>query len=352
MSDRAGDLGRWYQRSARRLPWRATRDPYAIWVSEIMLQQTRVDTVVPYYERFMARYGDVRALADAPLEEVLKQWSGLGYYRRARQLVLAAREVVTRYGGRIPTTAEGLQALPGIGRYTAGAIASIAYDEPAPVVDGNVIRVLARLYGYERDMRSAEGQRWAWSRAADLMPLQHPGQHNQALMELGATVCTPRSPRCETCPLQVHCEAYATRRTGELPVLKKKVAPRPWVLVAAVVSSPRAGEVVLGQRREGLYGGMWEPPLVEAADLDAARPLLAELGVCKVGTLLEAGRVRHVLSHRRMQITVSKAQVGRRFGLGSQTNASYQQLAWRRPSEVPLSTLARKILHEADAGRA
>ena len=155
MSDRAGDLGRWYQRSARRLPWRATRDPYAIWVSEIMLQQTRVDTVVPYYERFMARYGDVRALADAPLEEVLKQWSGLGYYRRARQLVLAAREVVTRYGGRIPTTAEGLQALPGIGRYTAGAIASIAYDEPAPVVDGNVIRVLARLYGYERDMRSA-----------------------------------------------------------------------------------------------------------------------------------------------------------------------------------------------------
>ena len=188
-------LGRWYDESARDLPWRRTRDPYAIWVSEVMLQQTRVETVVPYYERFVARWPDVSSLAQADVEEVLAMWSGLGYYRRARVMHRAAREVTERFGAEFPRDLDGLRALPGVGAYTAAAVASIAAGVRAPLVDGNVARVLSRLVGIDDDPKTAAGRARTWAEAERLVPADRPGRFNQALMELGATVCLPREPR-------------------------------------------------------------------------------------------------------------------------------------------------------------
>src|SRR6185503_9991928 len=209
----------WYRGARRDLPWRRTRDPYAIWVSEVMLQQTRVTVVVPYWQRWMARFPSPAALAGAPLDDVLAAWSGLGYYGRARNLHRGAREVVARYGGRLPDSAGELRTLPGIGRYTAGAIASMAFDRQEPLVDGNVARVLARVFAVEEDVKSAAGQNRLWQLAADLVPSEAPGDFNQALMELGATLCAPAAPRCAGCPLAADCRAHREGRTDELPRL-------------------------------------------------------------------------------------------------------------------------------------
>ena len=335
----------WYEGAKRDLPWRRSRDPYAIWVSEIMLQQTRVETVGPYYERFLKRFPDVHTLAEAPLEDVLTQWSGLGYYRRARALADAARQVVADFGGRLPERASELMKLAGIGRYTAGAIASIAHGERAPIVDGNVMRVLARLYGNGTDMRSAAGQRWAWQVAEQMVgEAADAGCFNQALMELGATVCTPRAPRCGTCPIAAPCVALREGEVDTLPLLKKKKAPRPWAVTALVLRQDD-GALLLGRRLAGgLFGGLWEPPLVDGEGFEQ---LLAS------HEFMPAGNVRHVLSHRRMDVTVLSAGVraapsARQRGLPA-AQPPYEILAWRREEDVPLSTLARKIL--AEAGR-
>src|SRR5438477_1446956 len=198
-------LRAWFRRRARALPWRRTRDPYAIWVSEIMLQQTRVQTVIPYWERWMSRFPTVAALAHAPLDDVLAAWAGLGYYSRARNLHAGAQTVASKFAGALPARASELRAVPGIGPYTAGAIASIAFGEKAPLVDGNVARVLARVYGIAEDIKSSAGQRALWARAGELMAAlpasAAPGDLNQGLMELGATICAPAAPRCLTCPL-------------------------------------------------------------------------------------------------------------------------------------------------------
>lgn len=186
----------WFRRSARTLPWRGTRDPYRIWVSEIMLQQTQVVTVVAYYQRFLARFGDVYSLAAAPEVEVLRHWEGLGYYRRARQMHQAAQLVVERHDGQLPRDSHSLRALPGIGRYTAGAILSIAHDAGEPILEANTIRLLSRLAAYREDPTRGAGQKFLWSLAEQLLPRRQAGLFNQALMELGATICTPRAPRC------------------------------------------------------------------------------------------------------------------------------------------------------------
>jgi len=186
----------WYRANRRDLPWRRTRDPYAIWISETMLQQTRVETVIPYYERFLERFPDVAALADAESDDVLGAWAGLGYYSRARNLQAAARQIAERHGGRVPDDVEALRALPGIGRYTAGALASIAFDRPEPIVDGNVARVLARVKGIREDVKQPAVVKRLWEEAARLARGPAPGDLNQALMELGATVCVPGEPRC------------------------------------------------------------------------------------------------------------------------------------------------------------
>ncbi|MBI4376222.1 MAG: A/G-specific adenine glycosylase [Elusimicrobia bacterium] len=207
----------WYRRSRRELPWRKSVSPYRTWVSEIMLQQTTVATVLPYYERFLERFPDIASLAQAPQEDVLRLWAGLGYYSRARNLQEAARRVLEEHGGKLPDDYEGLIALPGIGRYTAGAILSIAFGKPYPVLDGNVARVLSRFYGLRGNVKAEPLLGGLWDRARALLPESAPGDWNQALMELGATICAPESPRCAACPLESSCQARAQDAQDVIP---------------------------------------------------------------------------------------------------------------------------------------
>ena len=251
----------WYDRAARDLPWRRTHDPYAIWVSEAMLQQTTVETVVPYYTRFLSRYPDAASLASAGDDALLAVWSGLGYYRRARLLKTAAGRIVERHGGRVPSRLEEIRALPGVGRYTAGAIASIAFGVRTPVVDGNVVRVLSRLFAISPKPRSSETaiRDEIWRLADALVPAARPGDWNQALMELGATLCRPARPACGACPLARECAALAEGDPARYPPPRK----RPAVVraSAALVVIERGGRILL-IRRPGteLLGGLWELP--------------------------------------------------------------------------------------------
>jgi A/G-specific adenine glycosylase len=217
-------LASWYRRTCRDLPWRRTRDPYAIWVSETMLQQTRVETVLPYYERFLRELPDVASLAEAPEERVLALWSGLGYYRRARMLHAAAKKVAGEHAGRMPDDPAALRRLDGVGAYTAGAVASIAFGRRAALVDGNVARVLARLFAVEEDVKSAAGAARVWAIAERLVGAvqEPPGEWNQALMELGATVCVPRAPLCAVCPVAPWCAARSLGIAAELPRVSPK----------------------------------------------------------------------------------------------------------------------------------
>jgi A/G-specific adenine glycosylase len=344
-------LGAWFEVVARDLPWRRERAPYSVWLSEIMLQQTRVDTVVPYFQRFLARFPDVRTLAAAELDDVLHLWSGLGYYRRARQLHATAREVTERYGGVFPAEAKELRALPGIGAYTAGAIASIAYGKREPLVDGNVARVLARLEGIADPIKSPSAVRRAWATAARLLPDDRPGRFNEALMELGATVCTPRDPRCEACPLAPFCVARASGLERELPVTESKRAV-PVVEAVAAVLVDAGGLVLFARRREGgLFGGLWEPPMIEGGSSSStARPRFEAMGIgIGRGRLSEAGQVTHVLSHRRMVVTVTVGDRPKRIAAAADLAAPYEKASWLDPEKpgVGVSTLARKVLAAA-----
>lgn len=306
-----GQLLRWYRAHRRDLPWRRSSDPYAIWISESMLQQTRVDTVIPYYERFVARFPDAQALARANLDEVLEQWTGLGYYSRARNLHRAAQVLVREYDGQLPDDPEALRALPGVGRYTAGAVASIAFDRPEPVVDGNVARVLARLRDIREDVASAPVVRRLWEEAAALAAGPDPGDLNQALMELGATVCTPRRPRCSDCPVARRCEALRKGDPEALPVKTRKTPPRPIAAVAGRVE--RRGRLLAVQRPvEGLLGGLWELPGGELlAGEDPAsgmvRSLRERTGLAVPG-VDALGEVEHVFTHLRLTLHVFRCK--------------------------------------------
>lgn len=265
-----------YDERRRELPWRETADPYRILVSEIMLQQTRVETVVPYYRRWVQRFPDPASLAEADEEEVLRHWQGLGYYRRARNLQAAAREVVERWGGDIPGDAEALASLPGVGAYTAGAVGSMAFGHVVPAVDGNVRRVMARLLD-----DPAPGAALLVREVGRLVDPERPGDFNQALMELGATVCTPRSPDCPVCPVAEGCRARAAGTQGERPrPPRKREIPHRVEAVAVVVRPGPGGWEVLLRRRpaSGLLGGMWECPGV---DVGAHRSEVDENGVVK-----------------------------------------------------------------------
>jgi A/G-specific adenine glycosylase len=298
-----------YRRHRRDLPWRRTRDPYAIWVSEIMLQQTRVATVVDYWERWMKRFPTVRALAEAPLDDVLALWSGLGYYRRARMLHLAAREVVARFGGSLPEDPELLGALPGLGPYTAGAVASIAFDKPFAVVDGNVERILARVHAIARP-----GKLELWALARSLVPARDAGDYNQGLMDIGATICSPVAPRCLVCPLADICRARETGRQAELPEKKAK-RPTPAVAVDAALVT-KAGRWLLCRRLpEGLFGGLWELPDTAAlAGVTVEKTVLAEH--------------THQLTHRTMRYRV-------RAGRGTpRPLPPYDRARWISPEAI------------------
>lgn len=333
----------WYEACRRDLPWRKTRDPYAIWVSEIMLQQTRVETVIPYYERFLSRFPTAMALAEAPPDDVLAAWSGLGYYRRARLLLEGARAVAAK-GGVVPGDRDGLLEVPGIGRYTAGAIASIAFGQPVGLVDGNVARVLARLFAIDEDMRK-RGMRIAEIVADEIVARDDPGAWNQALMELGATVCTPRSPSCDECPLASVCRARAEGRVAELPVLSAKTPPLARRVQAIVARRAKDGAILLARRRPDLlFGGMWEPPSIEGGP-----KLRAELAAwLPVGKLVRAGATTHVLSHRKLTIDVLRAELtGSVEANEIPAAAGYDAVRVVREhafAELGMSTLARKIL--------
>jgi A/G-specific adenine glycosylase len=252
----------WYAHAAAPMPWRGLRDPYRVWLSEVMLQQTRVTTVEGYYTRFLEAFPTIGSLAAAPLDQVLKQWEGLGYYARARNLHRLARVIMEEHGGRFPASADALRHLPGIGRYTAAAIASIAFDQPVAVLDGNVIRVLARLINLPDDVTQARVKASLWQLAESLLPTERPGDYNQALMDLGRTICTPRRPACGICPVREFCLARAGGNVESRPVKKPK-APLPQVrAVAAVVRAPGAANRLLLVQRpaEGLLGGLWALP--------------------------------------------------------------------------------------------
>lgn len=264
----------WFDTHKRDLPWRGVDDPYAVWISEVMLQQTRVGSVVPYYRRWMERFPDVGALADADLEEVLRLWRGLGYYARARNAHRCARQVRDGCDGVFPPSAVGLRTLPGIGPYTAAAVASIAFGEAVVAVDGNVRRVVARLCDVPQPSLAE-----ARDHAAGLMDRARPGDFNEAMMELGATVCTPRAPTCEACPLAAGCRARAAGTVAERPLRRRRrrVPTRTWDVLVAV--SPRDRTLVVRRPPEGLLGGMWEFPAVEVEDgADARIPVAERVG--------------------------------------------------------------------------
>ncbi|NJJ38202.1 A/G-specific adenine glycosylase [Paenibacillus apii] len=268
----------WYHEQKRDLPWRRSRDPYHIWVSEIMLQQTRVDTVIPYFNRFIGRFPTIESLAEASEEEVLKCWEGLGYYSRARNLQHAARQVKETYGGKVPDDRDAVFGLKGVGPYTAGAILSIAFNRPEPAVDGNVMRVLSRFFLLEDDIAKAKTRVKMEGLAQALIPSGEASHFNQALMEHGALVCTPKSPRCLVCPVMERCAGRLAGRETELPVKTKAKPPRPETRLAALVEGrgERAGRVLVRQRpSSGLLARMWELPhwpAPEALGAGDARP--------------------------------------------------------------------------------
>lgn len=253
-------LLRWYRGHRRALPWRENRDPYRIWISEVILQQTRVDQALPYFERFLAAFPNVEALASASLDELLKVWEGLGYYARARNLHRAARVVVEKHNGRIPDTMEEISELPGVGPYTAAAVLSIAYNRDHPVVDGNVIRVLCRLFEIREDPRKNSTKRELLRTAERLLPEGRASTFNQAMMELGSLVCTPRSPRCPECPVSAHCRARHLEDPAILPIKPRKKR-KPHYDVTAGIIHGEDGRILLAQRPfSGLLGGLWEFP--------------------------------------------------------------------------------------------
>ncbi len=331
-----GALLAWYAREKRDLPWRRTRDPYAIWVSEVMLQQTRVDTVIPYYRRFLARFPTARALAAASEDAVLSAWSGLGYYRRARLLHAGAREVALRHDGRVPSGAAARLALPGVGRYTAGAIGSIAFGLEEPIVDGNVARVLARLRAIGSPLGTPETEARLWAEAAALVRGEDPGALNQALMELGATVCTPLAPRCGYCPIRRTCCARIEGRADELPIARAKKPPRLRELVA-IVARPKKREAVWLVRGDGaLFGGLFAVPMGDGTAEDALSVLHAHGLRGRIERSL--GEVEHVLTHRRLRVQVLAARAS---GRPSATRRLFDEGTF---GAVGISTLTRKIL--------
>lgn len=337
----------WYRRNKRDLPWRKTQDPYAIWVSEVMLQQTTVKTATPYYEAFLQRFPTVASLAAAREEDVLAAWSGLGYYHRARNLRRGAEHVVSHHAGRFPRTLEAALAVPGVGLYTASAILSIAYGTALPVVDGNVRRVLARLFALRGPEWRSDGP--YYNKAEELLDRAHPGDWNQAVMELGATICTPRGPACPVCPLRTPCVARAEGIAEELPETKARRASVDVTVAAALIE--REGRVLLVRRAEGkLMGRMWEIPqtsLESTGHADLVRELRERHGLeIEPGPLV--ARARHAITFRRIRVEAYAARLGR------SPAEDPERLRWAAPAELdafPTSSLTRKVLKAAAAAQ-
>ncbi len=345
-ADVAARLLAWYAESGRDLPWRGTRDPYRVWLSEIMLQQTTVAAVIPYYERFLEAFPDIEALAAAPVEAVIEQWAGLGYYRRAHNLHAAAKQVVEDYGGRFPDTLEAILALPGIGRSTAGAILSIAFDRPAPVLDGNVRRVLCRLFALREPPRSRSAEKKLWRWAERLTPPDRPHDYAQAIMDLGATVCLPGQPLCDACPLAGICRGYALDLVHLLPVRQQT---RKVPTVRRVVLAVQKGGRLLVRRRplDGMLAGLWELPEAELVDEEptdqAARRLARSFGAHNPQRV---GQVRHAYSHFRLELELWRATTEEASGGGE---GAYRWVPLEALDETPLHGAHKKAFKLLDS---
>jgi A/G-specific adenine glycosylase len=336
----------WYDEQRRPLPWRATRDPYCIWVSEVMLQQTQVATVIGYYERWLRRFPDLASLASADIEDVLRAWEGLGYYSRARNLQRAAQHVMAQHAGALPTSVAELLALPGVGRYSAGAIASIAFGADEPAIDGNIVRVLTRLFGLGGDPKREPLAGRLWRLARELLPRGRAGAFNQALMELGATCCTPKAPRCSTCPVQRHCQALREDRVLAYP----QVAKRPVVTrerrAAAVVRRQGRVLVVRAPADAARWRGMWQfPDVLLDTGSDPIAALQAQLERA-TGVRVEAGErvlaLRHQVTRFRIEIDVydCRAHGGRARAI------EYGEVRWApldALGSLPMPAAHRKI---------
>lgn len=338
----------WYESNARSLPWRGRADSYAVWVSEIMLQQTRVETVIPYFERWMRRFPTLESLAGASQQDVLVAWEGLGYYSRARNLQYTAQIIMDKYGGKLPCDVRLLRKLPGIGRYTAAAIASIAFGLDEPALDGNIRRVLARLFDVTEDARSPQGERKLWELAAANLPTGRAGDYNQALMDLGASICIPRAPDCLRCPLSGECQAYRLGVQELRPVLAKKPAIPHYQVTAAILT--RGDQVLIARRPpHGLLGGLWEFPggkQQEGEDLPAClrREIMEELGVhISIGNSF--GVYQHAFTHFRITLHAFCCTLQ----TGEPQPIQAAELCWVNPvmlKNYPMGKVDRQIAHK------
>ncbi len=307
------DLLSWYEKEHRALPWRQNRDPYRIWISEVMLQQTKVETVIPYYERFMSKFPTLDDLAAAPEDEVLKAWEGLGYYSRARHLHAAVKEVSARYEGRVPDAYEAFRALPGVGDYTAGAVLSIGYDVPVPAVDGNVLRVYARYVGMNDNVLSPKVQKRVREALYLVMPEGRSSDFNQALMELGALLCKPKSPRCDVCPLHLTCVAARLQMQHELPVRTKSVSAKVEHLAVLILRSEDKW-LVRKRPARGLLANLWELPYMVMENpqkdgdiLKALHQFSNQLGA-STKDFVWVGEYKHVFSHLTWELKVYSSE--------------------------------------------
>ncbi len=338
-------LRTWHKRHGRDLPWRNCADPYRVWLSEIMLQQTTVVAVKPYFERFLNRFPDVASLAAASEDEVLRLWEGLGYYSRARNLRKAAQQIV-RNGNEFPSTIDELMRLPGIGRYTAGAIVSFAFNRPAPILEANTLRLYCRLLGFRDDPRSASGQRTLWSLAEKLVPPKQPGEFNQALTDLGAIVCTPKEPNCHECPVAMCCRAFGLGVQADIPQPPRRTEISE--VSEAFVAIESAGHFLLIRRPEGVrWAGLWDFPRFELNGVTAKRQpaklerLVAESFGLRVEVNERLTQLKHSVTRYRITLDCWRAELG-----GARCVASKLTFVWVAPKDFasfPLSVTGRKL---------
>jgi A/G-specific adenine glycosylase len=345
-------LLRWYRRSRRDLPWRKDATPYRVWLSEVMLQQTQVETVIPYYRRFLRRFPSMAALARASVDDVLEVWAGLGYYSRPKNFHRAARIVVEEYRGRVPRDLDAMMALPGVGRYIAGAVLSIAYDLPFPIVDGNVTRILCRIFNIAGDPRSGRVRKRLWALAEELIPAGRAGDFNQAMMELGATVCSPKGPACPHCPVRAECEALRLGRQLDLPTpVKRKKTPHYHVPVGIIW---RRRKLLITKRpMDAMLGGLWEFPggkqeRGESLEDACRREIREETGLAvTVGEHLIS--VKHAYSHFRVTLHAFHCDARR----GRVRLTKCDDFRWVAPAELsdyPFPSGSRGIIESLQKG--
>ncbi|RLL40342.1 A/G-specific adenine glycosylase [Oceanobacillus piezotolerans] len=306
------DLLQWYYANKRDLPWRKSQDPYRVWVSEIMLQQTKVDTVIPYYYRFMEKFPTVYDLAEADEQDVLKAWEGLGYYSRARNLQSAVREVVATYDGKVPDTPEELGELKGVGPYTKGAILSIAYNQPEPAVDGNVMRVFSRVLKIEDDIAQAKTRKLMEEYVREVISKEDPSSFNQAIMDLGATICTPKSPGCMLCPIAEHCKAYEEGIQEQLPVKKKAKKQKLMEYVVLLIKNDKEEYLIEKRPSNGLLADLWQFPMIPIAKVNQITDFVFQNYGVHLELMVSKGKLTHVFSHIKwdLEIRAAEAKMG------------------------------------------